>query len=150
MWGTVHDCREERIGRPLKQQEVIDNRRLLKSPDASKLLFAAVNLTVGTGRSELCCRYGTVTHINHPYTRICTVTVNSPSPKKKEGLVRVKPGSDRFRPIVHPLNLDLDLRFGSGNSLNLGPNLGPVQAGSGSNRGSEPDRGITSYHSGTK
>src|ERR1700678_2944245 len=71
--------------------------------------------------------------------------VNSPtsaSPKKK-GSVRVKPGSDRFRSIVHPLNLDPDLRFGSGNSLNLGPNLGPVQAGSGSNRGSEPDRGIT-------
>src|SRR5271168_3500737 len=61
----------------------------------------------------------------------------------QKGSVRVKPGSDRFRPIVHPLNLDPDLRFGSGNSLNLGLNLGPVQAGSGSNRGSEPDRGIT-------
>src|ERR1700678_3015610 len=61
----------------------------------------------------------------------------------QKGLVWVKPGSDRFRPIVHPLNLDPDPRFGSGNSLNLGPNLGPVQAGSGSNRSSEPDRGIT-------
>jgi hypothetical protein len=64
----------------------------------------------------------------------------------QKGSVRVKPGSDRFRPIVHPLNLDPDLRFGSGNSLNLGPNLGPVQAGSGSNHGSEPDSGITTHH----
>src|SRR6202522_3966487 len=64
----------------------------------------------------------------------------------QKGSVRVKPGSDRFRPIVHPLNLDPDLRFSSGNSLNLGLNLGPVQAGSGSNRGSEPDRGITTYN----
>ena len=61
----------------------------------------------------------------------------------QRGSVRVEPGSDRFRPIVHPLNLDPDLRFGSGNSLNLGPNLGPVQAGSGSNRGSESNHGIT-------
>src|ERR1700678_850224 len=64
----------------------------------------------------------------------------------QKGSVWVKPGSDRFRPIVHPLNLDPDLRFGSGNFLNLGPNLGPVQAGSGLNRGSEPDHGITKAH----
>ena len=41
------------------------------------------------------------------------------------------------------LNLDLDLRFSPMVSLNLGPNLGLVQAGSGLNRGSEPNIGIT-------
>jgi hypothetical protein len=63
-----------------------------------------------------------------------------PRPPKK---VRFEPGSDRFRPPVHSLNLDPDLGFGSMISLNFGPNLGPVLVGSGSNRGSEPNIGIT-------
>jgi len=50
----------------------------------------------------------------------------------------------RFSPIVHSLNTDPDLGFGSASSLNFDPNLGPVQVGSGSNRGSEPNIGITS------
>ena len=60
-------------------------------------------------------------------------------PKK----VRSEPGSDRFSPILHSLNADPDLGFGSAISLNFDPNLGPVLVGSGSNRGSEPNIGIT-------
>jgi len=56
----------------------------------------------------------------------------------KTGSVRT-----RFRRILYLLNTDLDPRFGSAISLNSGPNLGPVQIGSGSNLGSDPDRGIT-------
>jgi hypothetical protein len=66
-----------------------------------------------------------------------------PCPPKK---VRFEPGSDRFSPTSHSLNLDPDLGFGSTISLNSDPNLGPVLVGSGSNRGSEPNIGITSYH----
>ena len=45
------------------------------------------------------------------------------------------------------LNLELNFEFspgprGSSSDLNFGLNLGPVQAGSGSNRGSEPNTGI--------
>jgi hypothetical protein len=61
------------------------------------------------------------------------------SPKK----VRFEPGSDRFSRIAHPLNADPDLGFGSAICWNSDPNLGPVQVGSGSNRGSEPNIGIT-------
>jgi hypothetical protein len=57
--------------------------------------------------------------------------------------VRSEPGSDRFSPILYLLNTDLNPRFGPAISLNSGPNLGPVQIGSGSNLGSDPDRGIT-------
>jgi len=49
----------------------------------------------------------------------------------------------RFSPIIHSLNADPDLGFGSAISLNFDPNLGPVRVGSGSNRGSEPNIGIT-------
>jgi hypothetical protein len=42
------------------------------------------------------------------------------------------------------VNLELDFRSSSRDSPNFGPNLGPVQTGSGSNFGSEPDRGNTS------
>ena len=58
--------------------------------------------------------------------------------------VRSEPGSDRFGHILNIANPDPDLRFGSAISLNFDPNLGPVQTGSGSTLGSEPDRGITS------
>ena len=61
-------------------------------------------------------------------------------PKK----VRSEPGSVRFGPILNALNTEPDIRFGSAISLNSDPNLGPVQRGSGSTLGSEPDRGITS------
>jgi hypothetical protein len=44
-----------------------------------------------------------------------------------------------FSHIVHSLNTDPDLAFGSAVSLNLDPNLGSVQVGSGLNRGSEPN-----------
>jgi hypothetical protein len=50
----------------------------------------------------------------------------------------------RFSPILHSLKTDPDLGFGSAIFLNFDPNLGPVQVGSGSNRGSEPNIGITS------
>jgi hypothetical protein len=60
---------------------------------------------------------------------------NSVAPPKK---VRFEPGSNRFSPITHSLNLDPDLRFSSAISLNLGSNLGLVQVGS------EPNSGITS------
>jgi hypothetical protein len=66
---------------------------------------------------------------------------NLPRPKK----VRSEPGSERFSPILNILNTEPDLRFGSAISLNSGPNLGPVQRGSGSTLGSEPDHGITNY-----
>jgi len=48
-----------------------------------------------------------------------------------------------FSAIVHSLNVDPDLGFGSMISLNFGPNLGPVLVGSGLNHGSEPNIGIT-------
>jgi len=60
-------------------------------------------------------------------------------PKK----VRFEPGSDVFSRIAHLLNADPDLGFGPATCLNFDPNLGPVQVGSGSNHGSEPDIGIT-------
>ena len=70
---------------------------------------------------------------------ILTPRLPASLPKK----VRFEPGSDRFSPIAHSLNLDPDLGFGSAISLNSDPNLGPVLVGSGSNRGSEPNIGIT-------
>jgi len=60
-------------------------------------------------------------------------------PKK----VRSEPSSDRFGCILNIANTDPDLRFSSAISLNFDPNLGPVQTGSGSTLGSEPDHGIT-------
>ena len=47
--------------------------------------------------------------------------------------VRSEPGSDAFSRIVHSLNADLELGFGSAVSLNFDPNLGSVLVGSGSN-----------------
>jgi hypothetical protein len=41
------------------------------------------------------------------------------------------------------MNLELNLRFGSAGALNLELNFGLVQPGSGSNLGSEPNRGNT-------
>ena len=49
----------------------------------------------------------------------------------------------RFRQIAICLNLELDLRFGSGWRPNLELNLGSVCIGSGSNLGSEPNLAIT-------
>jgi hypothetical protein len=59
----------------------------------------------------------------------------------------------RFRPVrtcsnrpiksAVGLNLEPDPRFGSRGAPNFEPDLGPVRPGPGSNRGSGPDRGIT-------
>ncbi len=57
--------------------------------------------------------------------------------------VQFEPCSDIFSTISHFLNPELDLRSGSAISLNFKPNLGPIQAGSGSNHSSEPKIGIT-------
>jgi hypothetical protein len=57
--------------------------------------------------------------------------------------VRSEPCSDAFGTISHFLDPEPDLRSGSAISLNFEPNLGSVQAGSGSNHGSEPNSGIT-------
>ena len=65
----------------------------------------------------------------------------APCASPKKGLP--EPGSEEVQPIVHYLNADLDLGFGSAISLNFDPNLGPVQVGSGSNLGSELNIGIT-------
>ena len=51
-------------------------------------------------------------------------------------------GSDGFSHVIHFINADLDLGFGSAVSLNLGLNFGSVLVGSGSNHGSESYIGI--------
>jgi len=77
--------------------------------------------------------------LERPVPRQQRALLMSRGPKK----VRSEPGSDRFGPILDILNTEPDLRSGSAISLNLDPNLGPVRTGSGSNRGSEPNHGIT-------
>ena len=59
----------------------------------------------------------------------------------KKGWVRT--GFKQVWPILDILNTEPDLGSGSAISLNLDPNLGPVQTGSSSNRSSEPNHGIT-------
>ena len=52
----------------------------------------------------------------------------------------------RFEPPWYWLNLELDIRFGSGKSPNLELNFEFGSAGSGSNLGSEPNIGITRFY----
>ena len=59
------------------------------------------------------------------------------------GSVQFKPVSNRFMENNKAVNLELDFQSSSRDSLNFGPNLGPVQTGSGSNFGSEPDHSNT-------
>jgi len=63
-------------------------------------------------------------------------------------LVRFELVWTRFRQIAICLNLELDLRFGSGWRPNLELNLGSVRIGSGSNLGSEPNLAITIIRTG--
>ena len=56
------------------------------------------------------------------------------------GPVRSEPVQNPFDKNPGPLNRGPDHRSGSFQSMNLGPNHGQVQLGSGSNQGSEPNR----------
>lgn len=62
----------------------------------------------------------------------------------------VRTGPDGFANLGHQQNPKPDLRSGSGNCPDFGPNLGPVQPGSGSDPGSGPNRGIPSHVGVTK
>ena len=53
----------------------------------------------------------------------------------------------RFEPQYFWLNFELDFRFGSDKTLNLGLNIEFGSADSGSNLGSEPNCSITTYSS---
>jgi hypothetical protein len=55
-------------------------------------------------------------------------------------------GSNAFAVLNLQVNLEPDLRSGSGWQVNLNRTSGPVRKSSGSNLGSEPDCGITRTH----
>jgi hypothetical protein len=57
-----------------------------------------------------------------------------------QGSVRSERGSTLLGPLLNP---EPDFRFSSGPMPNFGLNFGPVHRGSGPNRGSGPDCGIT-------
>jgi len=65
---------------------------------------------------------------------------------KVTGKVRSEPSSNAFSRLSHALNAELNKKFGCLEALNLELNIGQVLTGSGSNRGSGPNLGITKLH----
>ena len=85
-------------------------------------------------------RMNLVIHVNR--TLWLTGTSNGP--------VRVRTRSERVLKILWAPDQEPDQWSGSSSALNLGPDHGPVQQGSGSNHGSEPNLTIPNQHLGNE